>query len=106
MPNTPEPTCDKCQLPCKECQTTKVNCISCEPTSSTPAHFTLEVETSNGPETRGTCLAVCPLSYFLDDFSIPGDKRCSACSSPCATCEGRADKCMSCDGTGNKYFVD
>ena len=39
------------------------------------------------------------------DFSDPNLITCNNCNQPCGTCEDSADKCLSCDGSDNKYYL-
>ena len=54
--------------------------------------------------TRGTCRTVCPNGYFYDNSTLT-DIQCTKCNSPCGTCEGSGDKCISCDGTNELSYV-
>jgi hypothetical protein len=40
----------------------------------------------------------------MDETTNPLDIKCEECQSPCATCEGKADQCLSCDGSNNLTY--
>lgn len=86
----------------------QVNCTLCDHESSTPGLFFLEVEQFLGgrqvTDVRGTCLESCPVGFFMD-MTNPEAQECKQCNSPCATCVDAADKCLSCDGTQNRFYV-
>jgi hypothetical protein len=54
--------------------------------------------------TRGTCYRACPNGFFMNEANAT-DLRCDLCDSPCATCEGLADQCMSCNGNDGLAYV-
>jgi hypothetical protein len=97
-------TCDHCHEPCHDCQGDKFNCTLCDHTSPEKALFTQKQSIKEDGVikeiTRGTCFRQCPNGYFMN-VTTPDNILCNECDSPCATCEGGADRCMSCDGRGN-----
>lgn len=97
-------TCDKCLYPCRDCVGDKYNCTSCDLNGTNPAIFVSTLESNGTNVTRQSCRAACPMGYFMD-FSDPEYIFCNFCNEPCGTCEDIADKCLSCDGSENRYYL-
>lgn len=97
-------TCDKCSSPCMDCIGDKFNCKQCRAGGITPALFTSSLVSGGVEVERSTCRAACPSGYYMDRSDAYNIK-CKPCVSPCSTCEGSADACLSCDGTDNLYYV-
>jgi hypothetical protein len=42
---------------------------------------------------------------FFMDFTDPEYIVCNLCDEPCGTCEDNSTKCLSCDGSENRYYL-
>lgn len=79
-----------CTSPCKQCTSTKTQCLSCLPTPYT-------VNNTFFPDTS-TCVNVCPLSYYATSGM------CANCNqSACLGCTSGPNYCTSCQ-TGKYLF--
>lgn len=96
--------CDICHDNCGDCSGDKYNCTLCDYSKENNVLFTQMLKIRNDEVPRGTCYQSCPNGFFVD-FADPKDLRCGTCASPCSTCEKAADKCLSCDGSGNRRYV-
>lgn len=75
--------CRQCESPCYTCSA-KDACLSCDRT--TPDNLAVFFFGA-----QNQCFEECPAG------SVPTPaKQCDACTSPCATCEGRPDQCLTC----------
>ncbi|EWS75215.1 leishmanolysin family protein (macronuclear) [Tetrahymena thermophila SB210] len=88
--------CTLCTPPCKTCDTSSSKCLSCIPSyqldnSNNKCNPTCDVscKTCSQPIDPNSCLS-CNDGFFLDGT------KCSACSSPCKTCDSSSTKCLSC----------
>ncbi|KAL4502619.1 hypothetical protein ABPG73_014376 [Tetrahymena malaccensis] len=88
--------CTVCSSPCKTCDSTSTKCLSCV------ANYTYD-------SSKNTCTPICDSSckscskpsdpnscISCNDGSFLDGNKCSACTSPCKTCDTSATKCSSC----------
>lgn len=73
--------CTPCTSPCYTCTNTPTTCLTCDP-SITPLVFL----------SNSRCVTTCPSLYV---FPNPIDNTCTACISPCSTCNS-STSCLSC----------
>ena len=79
-----------CTSPCKQCTSTKTQCLSCLPSPYT-------VNNTYFPD-NSTCVNVCPTTYYATSGM------CAACNqTACLGCTGGVNNCTSCQ-TGKYLF--
>ncbi|KAL4503914.1 hypothetical protein ABPG72_022544 [Tetrahymena utriculariae] len=88
--------CTLCISPCKTCDTSSSKCLSCVSSyqfdnSNNKCNPTCDVscKTCSKPIDPNQCLS-CNDGFFLDG------SKCTACSSPCKTCDSTSTKCLAC----------